>query len=160
MPRVKVAYRTSSKEAYNKFCSAHPDVKIDFKQWKEIIYTYNYLFRDYILETGDKVKLPWGVGSFSISKRKSIKSITLDGKEKIVLPIDWNLSNKTGKRVYLLNHHTDGYRYKWFWFSEDARFYQSSIWVFKPSRVSSRKLAEYIKRPGANYFQIYKQWIK
>ena len=158
MARVKVAYRTTSKEAYNKFCAAHPDVKLSFDKWKEIIYTYNYFFRDYLLETGDRVKLPWGLGSFSINKKKMKKTVILDGEEKIIMPVDWVKSKKAGKRIYYLNSHTDGYRYKWLWFMEDARIYQPGIWVFKPSRTSSRKLAEYIKKPNANYFQIYKQW--
>lgn len=156
--RVAVAYRTSSKEAYKKFCSAHPEVKLDFEKWKEIIYSYNYLFRDYLLETGDRVKLPWGLGSFSINKKKVRKTIIKDDKELVVMPVDWQKSRKAGKKIYHLNSHTDGYRYKWLWFAGDARIYQCSIWVFKPSRITSRKLAQYIKKPGANYFQIYKQW--
>lgn len=157
MPRVKVSYRSSSKEVYNKFCSRFPEIKLSFDKWKKIIYTYNELFRDYILETGDRVKLPWGLGSFSINKKKSRKTIDIDGREITVLPVNWKRSKEAGKKIYLLNSHTDGYRYKWIWFADDARIYQTSIWVFKPSRVSSRLLAHYLTKSG-NYFQIYKQW--
>lgn len=160
MPRVAVAYRTASTAAYRNFCSRHPDIHITIEQWRQIIYTYNHCFRDYILETGERIKLPWGLGTFSITKRKAKKSVIHQGEEKIVLPIDWQKSNKLGKRIYHLNTHTDGYRYKWAWFPQDARILQPYIWVFKPSRISSRKIAEYLKKPNSIYPQIYKQWIK
>lgn len=158
MPRVRVSYRTGSKEAYNKFCAANPTVTLTFKKWQSILYTYNHLFRDHILETGDKIKLPWGLGAFTVSKKKSKKFIVIDGKEYINMPIDWVKTKKAGKFIYHLNAHTDGFRYKWIWSSYDARFHQKDIWVFKPSRVSSRKLAEYIKRPNSSYSQIYREW--
>lgn len=160
MPRVRVAYRSASKEAYNNFCTSHPEVSLTYLQWKQIIYTYNYAFRDYILETGERVKLPWGLGSFTISKRKTKRSVIFKGEEKMILPINWPKSIELGKRVYILNTHTDGYRYKWTWFPNDARIYQAFIWVFKPSRITSRKLAEYLKKPSSPYPQIYKQWIR
>lgn len=158
MPRVPVSYRTGSKEAYNKFCKAHPNINLTFKKWKSIIYSYNQLFRDHILETGDKIKLPWGLGSFSVSKRPTKRSVIVDGEEKIIMAVDWVKSKKAGKRIYHLNTHTDGFRYKWMWFNRDARIYQCDIWVFKPSRVTSRKLAEYLKRPNSTFPQIYREW--
>lgn len=158
MPRVKVEYRSTSKAVYDKFCETHPHVKLTFEQWKSIIYTYNHMCRDYILETGERIKLPWGLGSFSIGKKKMKKYKIFKGQEVINLPIDWPKTRKAGKYIYHLNTHSDGYRYKWMWFSRDARIYHTAIWVFKPSRVSSRKLAEYIKKPNSVYSQIYKQW--
>lgn len=158
MSRVKVQYRTASKKAYDKFCAAHPQINITFGKWKEIIYTFNEAFRDHILETGDRCKLPWGLGTFSINKKKSKKFVVHDGKEHVNLAIDWAKTKKVGKRIYHLNAHTDGYRYKWKWFINDARFYQCEVWMFKASRLTSRKLAEYLKRPNSSYPQIYQEW--
>lgn len=156
--RVKVSYRTGSREAYEKFCAAHPNIYLTFDKWKSIIYSFNYLFRDHILETGDKIRLPWGLGNFSVSKKKSKRFVTYKEKEYVNMPIDWVKTRKAGKKIYHLNSHTDGFRYKWIWFNSDARFYQSAIWVFKPSRISSRKLAEYLKRPNSSYSQMYREW--
>ena len=158
MPRVKVQYRTTSKDVYKRFCAAHPSICLSFEKWKEIIYSFNCGFRDHILETGDRCKLPWGFGTFSVSKRKSKKYIIYEGKEYVNLPVNWVKTQKLGKRVFHINSHTDGYRFKWKWFSIDARIYFHNIWVFKPSRVSSRKLAEHLKRPNSHYAQIYKEW--
>lgn len=158
MPRVKVSYRTGSKEAYKKFCAAYPHINLTFDKWQSIIYTHNYLFRDHILETGDKIKLPWGLGAFSVTKKKVKKFIRVKGEERIGLPVDWAKTRKAGRIIYHLNTHTDGYKFRWFWFLNDARFYHMDIWVFKPSRVSSRKLAEYLKRPNSPYPEVYREW--
>jgi len=153
-----VEYRTASRKVYNKFCAAHPNISISFEKWEEIIYAFNYNFRDHILETGDKCKLPWGMGAFTVSKKKSKRSIVIDGKEHIILAVDWEKTHRLGKRVYLLNNHTDGYRFKWYWFPYDSRFSNVEMWVWKPSRFTSRKLAEYLKRPNSPYPELYKEW--
>lgn len=158
MPRVKVSYRTTSRGVYDRFCAAYPSINLSFEKWKEILYTFNCSFRDHILETGDRCKLPWGFGTFSISKKKNRKLVIYEGVERINMPIDWARTHKLGKRVFHFNAHTDGYKYKWKWFLADCRFYSSDIWMFKPSRLTSRKLAEYLKRPNSPYPQIYREW--
>lgn len=156
--RVKVGYRTTSKEVYKRFCKEHPDINISFEKWKEIIYTHNYFFRDYILETGDKAKLGWGFGEFAISKKKIKKFKEHEGVTYVNLPIDWKKTREAGTKIYHFNSHTEGYRCKWYWFLKGSRFFQSDVWVFKPSRVSSRKLAEYLNKTSKRYIEFYKCW--
>lgn len=156
--RVKVEYRTNSREVYKKFCETHPDVRIEFDKWSEALRTFNHCFRDYILETGDRAKMPWGFGDFAISKKKKKKTKEKDGITYINLPIDWKKTKEVGKYIYQFNSHTDGYSFKWYWFRRDARFTSSDVWVFKPSRESSRKITEYLSRSSKNYSELYKQW--
>jgi nucleoid DNA-binding protein len=156
MPRVKVEYRSGAREVYDKFCLKYPESPLSYEEWESIIYTYNKLFRDYLLETGEKAKLPFGLGPFSINKKKTKKLKRYKDKEYVNLPIDWVKTRKEGKRIYNFNLHTDGYRFKWLWFPKDSRFYQANIWVFKPSRESSRKITEYLKKPQQT--ELYKQW--
>ena len=68
--RNKVQYRMASKENYNLFLQENPKIKLSFLEWSNIIYSFNYEFRDEILETGDIPKLPWGFGELAISKKK------------------------------------------------------------------------------------------
>lgn len=70
MPRVSVDWRSSSKDNYITFCKNYPNIKISFDTWKNILYTFNEEFKTYILETGEKAKLPGGIGDFSINKKK------------------------------------------------------------------------------------------
>lgn len=158
--RVKVEYRSTSRDVYNRFCQAHPDIKMAYKKWVEIIYAFNRAFRDYILETGEKVKFPWGFGDFAISKKLSKKFKEHNGKTYINLPIDWKKTKEAGKRIYNFNSHSDGYRCKWYWFVKDARFSNSCIWIFKASRESSRKITEYINKPSKEYLKYYKEWSR
>lgn len=160
MPRVPVEYRSASKETYKKFCSLHPDIKISFDEWKEIIYTHNEYFREYPLESGDRIKMRWGLGPFAINKRKIKKFKNFkdeEGNPYVNLRVDWAKTKKLGKRIYHTNTHTDGYQLSWLWTRGEARFYQSSIWNFKPARETSRLIKTYVKR-DPEQFQIYKTW--
>ena len=101
--RTKIDWRSGSKENYNDFCKKNPSVKITFDNWRNIIYTYNESFKEYILETGDKAKLPYGFGEFSINKKKRRRLKGADGKEFVNLPIDWQKTKEKGKVIYNFN---------------------------------------------------------
>lgn len=160
MSRVKVEYRTNSREVYERFCLQYPDIKIKFKKWEEVLRTFNHSFRDYILETGDVIKFPWGFGDFAISKKKVKKTKVHNGVTYVNLPIDWQKTKEAGKYIYQFNSHTDGFRCKWYWFASTSRFFANDIWIFKPSRESSRKITEYLKKVSKNYLEYYKEWGK
>lgn len=157
MSRVKNEYRSNSRSVYNRFCATYPEAKISFEKWKSVLETANSLIREFVLETGDKFKLPWGLGSIAISKKKKKAVKVHKGVEYNNLPIDWAKTKKYGKYVYHLNSHTDGYSCKWEWFREEARFANSSLWTFKTARIASRQLTAFIRK-SSSYYQIYKNW--
>ena len=159
MPRVKIDWRSSSKDNYKGFCKKHPLVKLTFDEWRNIIYTFNEAFKNYILETGEKAKLPFGFGEFSINKKKRKKFKQVDGVDVINLPIDWQKSKEKGKRIYNFNYHTEGYFFGWMWFRETARLKHTNLWYFKPTRTTSRLLSHYIKTDD-KYQHIYREWKK
>ena len=68
--RVKIDWRSASLENYKIFCKKHPTIKLTYDEWRNIIYSFNEAFKNYILETGEKAKLPFGFGEFSINKKK------------------------------------------------------------------------------------------
>jgi nucleoid DNA-binding protein len=158
--RTKIDWRSSSKENYNKFCKNYPSIKLTYDEWRNILYTFNELFKEYILETGEKAKLPFGFGEFSINKKKRRKlKNNVDGKEFVNLPIDWKKTKEKGKVIYNFNYHTEGYFFGWMWFKQTARFKHSDLWYFKPSRLTSRLLSHYIKT-NDKYQNIYREWKK
>ena len=153
-------FRTGSTDSYNDFCKKNPNIKLTQDQWRAIIYGFNESFRNYILETGEKIKMPGGLGYFSISKKKR-KRIVIDkktGKEHINLSIDWVKTLQKGKKIYNFNNHTEGYCFWWQWFRPHNTIKHAVLWRFKASRVSSRMLAHYIKTDN-KYQHLYKQWI-
>lgn len=160
MARVKIDWRSSSKDSYNLFCKKYPSIKLTYDEWRNILYTYNESFKEYILETGEKVKLPFGFGEFSINKKKRRKlKNSVDGKEFVNLPIDWQKTKEKGKIIYNFNYHTEGYFFGWMWFKNTARFKNSDLWYFKPSRLTSRLLSHYLKT-NDKYQYIYNEWKK
>ena len=156
--RVKVDWRSASRENYNSFCKLHPSIKLTFDEWRNIIYSFNDSFKNYILETGEKAKLPFGFGEFSINKKKRRKRKGLND-EFVNLPIDWQKSRENGKRIYNFNYNTEGFFFGWMWFKHSARIKNSDLWYFKASRVTSRLLSHYIKT-DEKYQHMYNEWKK
>lgn len=153
--RVKRSYRQVSKEAFEVFKKKHPQIKITFETWKSIIYEYNYTFRDYLLESAEKAKLPWGFGEFAIKKQKLKKTVNWEGRDVIHLPVDWMKTKLAGKKIYHFNYHSEGYRFSYKWFIHSARFKQSNLFVFKAYRTSSRLITKYIEK---GYGDRYLEW--
>lgn len=159
MSRPLVEYRTASKATYTKFCEDNPAVTLSFEHFKEIIYTYNSLIVTHMLETGEKVKLSYGLGELVVNKYKPKRyRLNEEGKEVVNLPIDWVETKKMGKYVYLLNAHTEGYKYYWMWNWWKTRIKHSYIWKFEMARCNSRLLKTYLRKPNSKYKDIYKEY--
>ena len=155
--RTKLDWRSASKENYTDFCKKNPSIKLTFDEWKGIVYGFNDLFRLYILETGEKAKLPQGFGEFSINKKKRVKIKVHNDREFINLPVDWKKTKEKGKIIYNFNYHTEGFFFGWMWFKRTARFTDADLWYFKPTRDTSRLLAHYIKT-NDKYQHLYREW--
>jgi hypothetical protein len=156
MPRRAIEFRTASRENYNDFCKKHPSISLTFDEWRNILYSFNDSFRNYILETGERAKLPYGLGEFTINKKKRRK-MKGPNDEFINLAVDWKKTKEKGKIIYNFNYHTEGYFFGWVWFKESTRFKHSDLWYFKPTRVTSRLLAHYIQT-NDKYQHIYRTW--
>lgn len=156
--RVAVQYSTTKKEVYKRFKQKYPQHDIDYTTWASIIYNFNYAFRDYALETGYKCRFIHGFGDFAITKWRPSKFVEINGEEKVNLPVDWKKTKEHGKYIYHMNFNTDGYKFKWKWFNSKARICVSSLWNFKPSRVTSRLLKHYLSLP--DYQDRYLSWKK
>lgn len=157
--RTATEFRTTSRDNYKDFRRRHPSVILTYDQWKAILYDFNESFRDYILETGDKIKFPFGFGEFSINKKKRKRIIKDEnGQEHIGLPIDWKKTMEKGKTIYNFNFHTEGYFFGWKWFKNTSRLKNTDLWYFKPTRLSSRLIAHYINI-DKKYQNIYREWI-
>jgi nucleoid DNA-binding protein len=155
--RVPVEWRSASLECHKDFCKKNPNQKISYDDFKRIIYGFNQMFIEHILETGEKIKLPAGIGEFSIEKKKKKKIKIINGKEVINLSIDWKKTKEKGKRIYNFNYHTEGYLFGWKWFRKSARFKSSELFFFKPARNTSRLLNHYL-RVDEKYQHIYAHW--
>lgn len=163
--RPKRDYRSASRENYNKFCLENPSMKITFKQYETIIRTWNKKFATYCLETGDKVMFPFGFGPIAVNKKKTQRYFTdKEGKEHIILPVDWkatldDVENPEHKRVYIMNFHTEGYRFNWFWFKSESKLRLNYVWAFQPAKTLKSLLTSYLTSPVKHY-QKYREWYQ
>ena len=150
-------WRSASRDNYKEFRKKHKDIKgVDYKTWSGIIKGFNCKFRDYLLETGEKERLPRGFGEFSIIKKKRRHFIEYEGKLHNNLPIDWKKTKEKGKVIYNFNFHTEGYTFGWLWRKTTAMFKLSSYWYFKPCRISSRMINEYLRK-DPKYQYLYQE---
>ena len=155
--RVAIDWRSASKNNYEDFCNLHPTIHLTFDEWRNIIYSFNEGFKEYILETGERAKYPFGFGEFSINKKKRNKIKTKDGVEHINMPIDWKKTREKGKLIYNFNFHTEGYFFGWHWFKNTCRVKFQDLWYFKPTRATSRLLSHYLT-VNDKYQHIYRTW--
>lgn len=159
MPRQIHEFRTASKESYQNFCKENPEIKITFKQFVDILYTYNDFLMMYLLDSGEIIKLPYGLGNIVINKYKPIKyKKLLNGETKLNLSVDWKETKKQGKKIYLMNYHTKGYKCYWMWSHRNARFKFPFMWKFEVNRKYSRLLNTYLTKKEIEYINIYKEY--
>lgn len=159
MSRPKIDYRTASKECYEEFLQKNSSISLSFDDYKKVIYAFNISLVSHLLETGDKVKLPFGLGELVVNKYKPKKYIIgKDGKEHVNLSIDWVETKKAGKYVYHLNAHTEGYKFYWMWNWWKSRIKCAFIWKFEMARTNSRLLKTYLKKTNSKYKDIYREY--
>lgn len=159
MPRPVREWRSASRENYKEFKKSHPKTSITFTDFHNIIYTWNGLFMKEVMETGEKIKIPHGMGPICITKYRPKSYIDKDGNIKINLAVDWVKTREEGKVIYNLNHHSDGYKYYFNWAAQDSYLKAPKMWSLKVARKHSRKLASIIKDASSNLKDKYKQWV-
>lgn len=149
----------AGKDTWKKFCEENPTIQLTYVEYQNIVYAFNESFRDHLLETGEKAKLPWGFGDFVISKRKTKKfrKSKITGEQIVNLPIDWKKTKEMGERMYHFNSHTEGFKFILKWFCSSARFSFSETWSFKPSRITSRLINYHIKKDPNTQYK-YHEW--
>src|SRR5690625_2693866 len=150
--RVKSQYRSDRKEVYERFIKEYPEYNISFKEWRKILYIINKSIRGYLFETGNKFRVPHGFGDLFVNKKKSKKTYTdKDGNTKISLPVDWIKTRKKGKKDYILNDHTEGYRFGIMYAYRYSKLNLRKLWKFSACRGTYRLLAKYIKDKDRDY---------
>ena len=97
-----------------------------------------------IIEEGIKFKLPYSLGEVYVIKKKT--------KLNSRMPIDWQLSVKYGKKIYILNEHTGGFGYNFFW-TKPYRIKNKFVYRLIFTRTTKRALAKAIKKYKKDYFE-------
>lgn len=158
--RPKVDFRSDSPEAYQQF-KKDTGLKTPRSLWAKVIKDFNKQFADYIMESGDEVELPHGLGKTYLEKRKPNRTtIVIDGIEYISGAPDWSKSKEHGKILRYRNNHTDGYAVKFKWIPSTAKFSHAECYLLTYVRQVKRRLATLLKSPeSAKYLERYRQKV-
>lgn len=121
---------------------------IDYKLFKNILEDYNKELRDSLLLFSEELVLPYGLGSLSIVKYKP-KSLSPKS-----LSIDYKTSKLVGKRVYHLNEHTGGYKYRLYWSKIGCQCRKIYKYSLNLVRANKRLLASLIINNKTDYIEL------
>jgi hypothetical protein len=127
-----------SNDVYKKYKEdVIPELQVDKKLFRKICDDFNRMLIEEILLNSEEVRLPYRLGTVRIKKSK----MKYDDKNK--LKIDWAASRKLGKRIYHLNDHTGGYKYRFYWTKGIVK--NITAYSFIPTRTNTRNLASILK---------------
>lgn len=111
---------------------------IEYRTFKDILDRFNSSVLNYLLESSEGFKMPLGLGYIQIVKYKP-KSYN----EKS-LSTDYKSSKELGKRVYHLNEHSDGYKFRLYWSKIPKTFPNRYMYSLQLVRKNKRRLAQLI----------------
>lgn len=140
---------------YEIFCKEYPDIKMPYKEYKEILREHNRQVLEACLE-GKTYRFGRGIGELSVARvpRKFEEVVLPDGTTKIKgLKVNFGATKKLkaagkDKVVYF----TDDWWYRWYWNknqrSTGCKIPHKTVWKFSPTKGPNgitRKLSTIVK---------------
>lgn len=98
---------------------------------------------EFIVEESGVFTLPFKLGNILVEKKKMpIGFLHSEGN----LKLDYGIFRKTGKKVFHLNEHRRGYRYKFKWDKRGSGpIICKTVYRYIPTRTMKRRLAQILK---------------
>lgn len=121
---------------------------IDYTTYRAIITDYFLHLQNKLIEEGKMIKLPYRMGNVQIIKSRP-KYL-----DKRSLRIDYQATKQTGKLIFLLNEHSDMYKYRYWWNKIDMMVPNKSQYQLVATRANKRRLAQIIKNRELDYEEI------
>lgn len=140
------------KDMYEKYCidtEGNPIYEVSFKEYSEIVSAYYKRMMDHVLLESGTIYLPFNMGFVQVIKtRPDLEYI--DHKQ-----LDWKTTTEVGKRVYHLNEHSGGWRYRFLWGKKDIKLKNAKTYKLQMTRDNKRRLAKLIKSGEYDYYEKY-----
>lgn len=111
---------------------------IEYCKFKTILDAFNEVVLKHLLEHSGGFKMPLGLGYIQIVK---YKPKTYSDKS---LSTDYKSSKEFGKKIYHLNEHSDGYKFRLYWSKVPMTFTDRYKYSLTLVRQNKRKLAQLI----------------
>lgn len=152
--KVKIADQTNSytiTSFYNYYLdNIEPDTVYDipYSVYRKIVTEYFQYMRDELIEKGKRVRMPNRMGTLQIVKHQP------KFWDRRSLRLDYNETKKTGKIVYLLNEHSNFYKYRCHWDKTDILTHNKTWYQLVMTRSNKRRLAAIIKQHLLDYEEV------
>lgn len=121
---------------YKAYSKQYDDV--DYNTFKTVLHEYNDILMQKLFMNSEVVKLPFGLGSICIVKYRP-KTMTPKS-----LSVDYKSTKELGKKIYHLNEHSDGYKFRLYWSKLPQTFPDRYKYQLSLVRANKRKLAQLI----------------
>lgn len=129
-------------------------IEVDYGLYKRILDEMCRIILDAVLNSSDGFKMPYGLGFMQVGK---YKPKTLSGES---LSVDYKASREYDKRIYHLNEHSNGYKYRLYWSKIPRTFPDRYKYQLCFVRQNKRRLAQLIFNKqdylDINDIQLYK----
>jgi len=129
-------------------------IEVDYGLYKRILEVMCNIILEHVLMRSEGFKMPLGLGFIQIGKYKP-KSLSSES-----LSVDYKASKEYDKRIYHLNEHSAGYKYRMYWSKIPRTFPDRYKYQLRLVRKNKRKLAQLIFNKqdylDINDIQLYK----
>ena len=133
----KIRNRKQSYTTYDIYNNYDKLEQIPYSTFRNIVDKMNDSILS-VLQNGQNYKLPCSLGTVQIVKYKP------KGYNEHSLSIDFNESKKLDKRIYHLNEHSNGYKYRLYWSKQPFSFTNRYKYQLCFTRANKRQLAQLI----------------
>lgn len=150
-------------DAYKAFKTKYPETELCRKEYINTCYLINQKISDRMVKDSLQFKIPFRLGTLSITKNKMKIKIKDNKVQTNKLKVDYGatwkywaeiypdltreeikqIPNKTV--IYYTNDHTNGYIMKWRWIKRGANVINLKVYSFKPTKFNRLNLAKHIK---------------
>ena len=129
-------------------------IEVDYDLYKSVLDEMCNVILEHVLMRSEGFKMPYGLGFIQIGK---YKPKTLSNNS---LSVDYKASKEYDKKIYHLNEHSGGYKYRLYWSKIPRVFPDRYKYQLSLVRQNKRKLAQLIFNKqdylDINDIQLYK----
>lgn len=152
--KVKLADKTESytiPSFYNYYLDSIEEdtiYDIPYSVYRSIVTEYFQYLRDELIEKGKRVRIPNRLGYVQIVKHLP------KYWDRRSLRLDYKATKEQGKLVYLLNEHSNFYKYRCHWDKQDILTSNKTWYQLQLTRTNKRHLASLIKNKIMDYEEV------
>ena len=129
-------------------------IEVDYSLYKRVLDEMCKVILEYVLDASEGFKMPYGLGFIQVGKYRP-KTMTEQS-----LSIDYKSSKEYDKKIYHLNEHSRGYKYRLYWSKLPRTFPDRYKYQLSLVRKNKRYLAQLIFNKqdylDINDIQLYK----